>query len=97
MPAAGVAQAVNQAIANFKATNPSFLKQIDVVIYEQKMLNDFKTVVTGSASTASSIPLPTSLSQNGVIVNVTGGDVLTCHCDVLINTTGANFDLTGTF
>ena len=106
MPPFGVGQAIKQAIINFTATNPINLKQIDVVIFEQRMLADFQLALTGSPSsqnatvsvdsTAANMPgsLKSSTSKNGVTVNVLGGDILSSNCDALINTTGKEFDLT---
>ena len=96
-PVDEVAQAINQAIINFKATRPKNLKQIDVVIYEdKKMLASFQNVLTGSVSGNPTVPKVASFSQDGVTVNVSRGDILTSNCDVLISTTGNNFDLSGT-
>ena len=106
MPPFGVGQAIKRAIANFSATNPTNLKQIDVVIFEQKMLADFEVALTGSPSsynatafggltpTSMTGSLKSSTSKNGVTVNVLGGNILSSNCDVLINTTGKEFDLT---
>ena len=96
MPPFQVAQAMDQAIKNFMATNPTVLKRISVVIYEKRMLSDFVNAITESPSSSiASQPMP--LSLNGVNVNVIGGDVLTSNCDVLINTTSDSFDLSGKY
>ena len=95
MPPFQVAQAMDQAIKGFMATNPTVLKRICVVIYENRMLSDFVNAITGSSS-SSNASRPMSLSLNSVNVNVIGGDILTSNCDVLINTTSDCFDLSGT-
>ena len=99
-----VAEAFNQAISNFRARSPTQLNQIDVVIFQQKMYAPFHNALSGGGS---SIPSPGFLSgpnptappmmarSNNVTVNVTSGDILKSNCEVLINTTGDNFDLTG--
>ena len=73
------------------AKNPTVLKQIDVMIYEQRMFPDFQNAL----STISVAPQPTSISQRGVLVEVVSGDVLASNCEVLINTAGGNFNLSG--
>ena len=96
LPVPKVAQAFSQAITNFMSTNPTLLKRIDVVIFEQRMLADFQAILTGSGSSSLNTQQPVASStQNGITVNVSGGDILKSNCDILINTTNDKFDLTG--
>ena len=100
-----VAKFIRKAIDEFRMTNPKYLTQVDVVVFEQRMLGSFQTALT-APSTKSTKPLQPSvaqpvsntlpITQNGdVTVNVTGGDILTSNCKVLINTTGGDFNLSG--
>ena len=105
---ANVARYIKKAIDEFRKTNPKYLKQVDVVIFEQRMLGAFQSAFGGSASAplkgnapkitktkpAVSIPIPAPRRGN-VAVRVTSGDVLTSNCEVMINTTGGDFNLTG--
>ena len=62
------------------------------------MLPNFYNSLMGSGSSTSlsnTNPLQSNLSSSGVVVTVTNGDILLSDCEVLINTTDANFDLTG--
>ena len=93
MPVDKVAEAVNQAITNFIATNPTYLKQIEVIVFEQRMVADFQNALTVSAPSTSHLPQTTS-SQNGITVNVTGGDILISNCEVMINTVNKEFKFT---
>ena len=60
------------------------------------MLASFQNALTGSVSGNLTVPKVASFLQDGVTVNVSRGDILTSNCDVLISTTGNNFDLSGT-
>ena len=109
MSDAAVARYIRKAIDEFRKTNPKFLKQIDVVVFESRMLAAFKTAMSSSASAAeklsksskakqvsapTSVPAPASQRSN-IAVNVTGGDIFTSDCQVLINTTGNDYNLAG--
>ena len=99
-----VAEEFNQAISNFQTRNPTQLTQIDVVIFEQKMYATFQSAILSGTS---SVPAPSVGSAShstppqpkprasSVDVNVTSGDILKSNCEVLINTTGDDFDLSG--
>ena len=108
------ARYIRKAIDEFRKTDPTVLKQIEVVIYEQKMLATFESALMTSRfaasgvgqpqvgsqpvpvfqpKPASAIPIPTRSSK--IVVNVNPGDILKSKCEVLINTTGDDYDLTG--
>ena len=110
MDDAAAARYVRKAIDVFRKTDPKFLKQINVVVFEPRMLGAFKTAMSGSALAAekqsksnkakqvSSLPsfAPAPPLQRGnVAVNVTGGDIFASNCEVLINTTGNDYNLYG--
>ena len=107
MSDAAVARYIRKAIDEFRKTNPKFLKQIDVVVFESRMLAAFKTAMSSSASAAEklsklskakqvSAPVPAPSSQrSNIAVNVTGGDIFASDCQVLINTTGSDYNLAG--
>ena len=44
---AAVAQSIAKAIQNFKGTNPQHLTQIDVVVFQDQMLPDFQSALSG--------------------------------------------------
>ena len=114
---AKVAGYIRKAIDEFRKTDPKYLKQIDMVIFEQRMLGAFQNAFSGSGSSQKKVKAPKmpkskpttvpagaaatfSISASvppgpKVSVNVTQGDILTSNCEVMINTTGGDFDLTG--
>jgi len=109
MSDATVAGYIRKAIDEFRKTDPKHLKQVDVVIYEQRMLGAFQAAFSGSGSAAAKAKVTKSPKTNpvaavpsaaprkgNVAVNVTGGDILTSNCEVMINTTGGDFNLSGT-
>ena len=59
------------------------------------MFAHFEKALTGSSNASANAPQTATATRNGVTVNVTSGDVLTSISEVLINTTGKNFDLSG--
>ena len=99
-----MAQLIRKAIDDFRKLNPKFLKRIDVVIFEEeKMFDTFQAVMRFSALSGAKPPkYPTSVptlvapQSENVVVRVTSGDVLKSNCEVLINTTGDDYDLRGT-
>ena len=54
LPADQVAKAFQQAISNFIAGNPSYLKRIDVVIFDKQHLKTFQSNIVNPAAVASS-------------------------------------------
>ena len=55
MDVAKVARAINQAVKNFVARNPSHLTRIDIVIFENHMLHTFQSNLDISQSNVSSM------------------------------------------
>ena len=112
---ANVARYIRKAIDEFRKTDPTFLNQVDVVIFEARMLAAFQNALIGPSHMSNKGPKPRarksqmasvpstsqstpSTSQRGnVTVVVTKGDILASNCEVLINTTGGDFNLTGKF
>ena len=73
-------------------------------MYQDKMLAAFKNALltSNSASSNSNVtqqqsqqqPVGITIqAQNHVAVTLTQGDILNCNAEVLVNTTGGNFDL----
>ena len=75
-----------------------------MVVLDQNMFTTFQTSLS-SIKPSSSIANPSQLvthqtqappSQNDIVqVKVYQGNILSSGCEVLVNTTGANYDLTG--
>ena len=108
MSDANAAQYIRKAIDEFRKTDPTYLNQVDVVIFQERMLAAFQSALIGRSVTPSkaSKPKPKAkksemlsvpTSSSNVIVNVTGGDILTSTSECLINTTGDDFDLYGNY
>ena len=107
---------IRKAIDEFRKTDPKYLKQIDMVIFEQRMLGAFQNAFSGSGSLQKKVKAPkmpkskpttapaaaATFSKPALVptspkvsVNVTQGDILNSNCEVMINTTGGDFNLTG--
>ena len=100
-----VARSIRKAIYSFKRSNPGNLKRIDVVVYETRMLPAFNKALVGKAAVANTTSTTTKLQSSqlvrtkpvfsqstSVMVTVTTGDILNSSCEVLVNTTGTNYD-----
>ena len=107
MSVSNVAQSFRKAIDEFKRTDPENLRRIDVVIYEKRMVQAFQDALTGQAPSKPSQAKqkPASKSAPKAVkkplfhvrggVKVSSGDILSSSCEVLINTTGSDFNLSG--
>ena len=89
-----VARAFSQAIGSFMGKNPAVLTQINVVVYQQNMIGAFQMALKNiTPPQAQGNVFQSTSAASGVVINVTGGDILKSTCEVMVNTTGGNFDL----
>ena len=86
MSSAQVAQSVAAAIQNFRATNPQHLKQIEVVIFQDQMLADFQSVLSGQRSATkqasyatTSTSKPKSRVYSIIPIQKSSSDYVTIH------------------
>ena len=72
------------------------------MIFDLKLLGAFQNALSGSSSitikekaSSTSSALPAPHPSKNVSVSVINGDILKSNCEVLINTTGGDYDLYG--
>ena len=94
-----VAKSIRQAIDIFQKSNPQHLNQINVVVFEERMLPAFKDTFlmsnSGQPNNASSSKQAVQMQNQIGNVTVTIGDILTSNCEAIFNTVGSDFNLQG--
>ena len=101
-----VAKSIRKAIDMFRKSKPKHLNQINVVVFEKKMVPAFKDALlkstidqpnsaSHSKQALQTTPAPVSMQSQAGSVTVTSGDILVSNCEAMFNTVGSDFNLKG--